>query len=578
MNKFNLILVLLIFGFSISVEAQINPECDVCGSGNQQLREADDRNNRVDTKDRITGGVCMYRDRDKDGFGTGRIICVRGNTTGYAFRNGDCNDNNANIKPKRWYRDADGDGVGTNSNSKMYCSPNNKYAGWSLRGGDCNDGNANITTQRTWYLDADRDNFGNPLVKKQSCQKPTDSQGNNYVLDHTDCDDSNPRVRYITWYKDQDGDNLGDPSISKRACNSGSGWVRNANDNCPTFKGAASNSGCPTGANTREARNSVYAKGYLINKKVISESKSYYDDLGKLEQTLSLDIKTNKVWASQTMYDTQGRPALQTLSSPAYNRNIFLYKENFIRKPNGTAFTQSDFETGNVLEPSTVGNQPNSLGYYYSNSNTAEPLQDITDRPYSRTTYSELAPGTVKQVIGGNKQNGAWRQGYKFSMPVAQEMYYAFGYDYFGNNAGSYENFLPAKGKKLREYSFSYVNPTTCKEVPAVYGDDAPDPIIGEPIPIYLHPLYELEVGAIYLVRNSYSKDNLRYVRLTSDRTSKSTREQERFISELVSTRKFFNCTKEMSELLHEYKPYLKFLNLYKSKDNQTFNKGCGLF
>ncbi|WP_028891552.1 RHS repeat domain-containing protein [Tenacibaculum sp. 47A_GOM-205m] len=249
-------------------------------------------------------------------------------------------------------------------------------------------------------------------------------------------------------YKDQDGDGLGDPNEPHYANNSSftivceaRGYVDNADDKCPLNVGFSADSGCPVGGFATEARNSVYEKSYLINKKVVGESKAYYDDLGKLEQTLSLDIKTRKVWGSQVLYDAQGRPSVQTMSSPAYPSRTLIFKSDFIKKPDGSTYIGSDFNGVSPENSPTIGSQTNSLGWYYSNSNTSEVFQDQTNRPYSRILYSTLNPGAVKQVVGGNKHdtNGdgniteadGWKQGYSFSMPAAQEMYYVYGYNIF---------------------------------------------------------------------------------------------------------------------------------------------------
>lgn len=252
-------------------------------------------------------------------------------------------------------------------------------------------------------------------------------------------------------YKDQDGDGLGDPNEPHYANNSSftivceaRGYVDNADDKCPLNAGFSADSGCPVGGFATEARNSVYEKSYLINKKVVGESKVYYDDLGKLEQTLSLDIKTRKVWGSQVLYDAQSRPSVQTMSSPAYPSQTLIFKSDFIKKPDGSVYKGSDFDGVSRENSPMIGSQTNSLGWYYSNSNTSEVFQDQTNRPYSRTLYSTLNPGAVKQVVGGNKHDtnddgniteaDGWKQGYSFSMPAAQEMYYVYGYTTFPNH------------------------------------------------------------------------------------------------------------------------------------------------
>ena len=183
-----------------------------------------------------------------------------------------------------------------------------------------------------------------------------------------------------------------------------------------------------------ENLNWVQSKSYDIKGNLLSSSKGYFDELGRGTQTQSFDIKAKRIWATQTLYDYAGRPAFNTLSAPITNKNsaeVFQYKKGFIKKTDNSNFTVADFENTDIYNPATIGSQNNTLGKYYSSSNTDEEYQDKTNRPYSRTIYSKLNPGTVKQSIGGNKINGEWKQNYSFSMSAAQEMYYVYGYDYF---------------------------------------------------------------------------------------------------------------------------------------------------
>jgi len=154
---------------------------------------------------------------------------------------------------------------------------------------------------------------------------------------------------------------------------------------------------------------------YDLNGNTISKNVNYYNTLGNATQNQYWDILTNKIWNSETKYDYHGRPAFQTLSAPI--GNTFSYKRTFVKRSNGATYNTSNFES-NPESPETVGNQTNSLGWYYSNSNSVEPYQDITSYPFSRTIYSKLNPGKIKKLLGGNKVNGDWLQSYSFTMPA----------------------------------------------------------------------------------------------------------------------------------------------------------------
>ncbi|NGX85383.1 RHS repeat-associated core domain-containing protein [Aequorivita sp. KMM 9714] len=192
-------------------------------------------------------------------------------------------------------------------------------------------------------------------------------------------------------------------------------------------------------------RNWIFARTFDNAGKLTSAGVTYYDCLAKPEQTQSRDIRTGKTWASQTMYDYQGRLALQSFSAPVSPNSTprFNYAEGFIKKPNGDPFAIVDFET-NPERPEIVGTQEGTVGRYYSTANNAEPFQDITDRPYARTVYDDLNPGNGRMVVGGkimdlnndgdtNDPEDGFPQGFTYTMPAAQELYYAFGKTYFSN-------------------------------------------------------------------------------------------------------------------------------------------------
>ena len=417
----------------VSVHAQspvptgspIDPDCSICEDDIRDFEDPGGGN--------TTPGRCMYRDLDGDGYGSGSVVCVNSsNTTGYSYNNQDCDDSSASIKPRTWYMDADGDGVGNSSRPALHCSSTAARDGWSLIKGDCDDNDPAITGERVWYENLDGDAFGNSLVTKIECFQPS-----GYIAQGGDCNDNDASIGQVLLYEDQDGDGLGDPNsiyrngyISNPPVCERAGWVTNADDNCPLNYGTAANSGCPVGdAYILEARNTVYEKTYRVDSSVVATSKIYYNTLGKQEQSLSYDSKTGKTWASQTLYDAQGRVGMQTLAAPAYPGETLVYKNGFVKKEGGAELNADDINNQDVNNSVEINDEAYTLGGYYANP--ANNLEDKTTRPYSKTIYSDLMPGTAKQTIGGNKQNGEWRQGYSFSMPAAQEMYYVFGYDHF---------------------------------------------------------------------------------------------------------------------------------------------------
>ncbi|WP_299218669.1 RHS repeat-associated core domain-containing protein [uncultured Aquimarina sp.] len=414
-------------------------------------------------------GVQGYYDGDGDGYGAGGLQCLYGNSP-VARRGGDCNDNNASIRPRTFYVDADRDGYGTGSGVTL-CQGPSAPTGYSTNNKDCDDNSASITVLKNWYADKDDDGFGLSSTQVYKCTVPgnminpvniggdiddnnstitnippstfyydgdRDTYGTNsnteyrshpsssfYITRGGDCNDNNPALNPATvWYLDTDNDGVGvSGSSNKTQCSepTTANYALINGDLCPNEAGAPTNNGCPPDDTTVEPYNTVLTITYNVNGEGTSKTKSYADNLGRPIQTQSLDISTNKVWANQTLYDDQGRAILQTLSSPVNTNGHIFYKEDFFLKTDGSSYNTSDFEN-NPDTPPIVGNQSNTLGWYYSEANTSEAYQDITDYPFSGIVYSTLNPGTVLRTVGGTKINETWPQSYAFSVPASQEL------------------------------------------------------------------------------------------------------------------------------------------------------------
>ncbi|MEP5339994.1 MAG: HNH/ENDO VII family nuclease [Algibacter sp.] len=305
------------------------------------------------------------------------------------------------------------------------------------------------------------------------------------------------------WYADNDADTLGDANNTTLDCSQPTGYVSNSNDSCPLVYGTVADNGCPVGCDYEDI-NRIISKVYNVDGTLVGHSKSYFNTFGKSIQTQSLDIKTNKIWATQTLYDNHGRPAFQSLSAPVNDTDCILYNPNFIKDDsNVNNYTTSDFDT-NPDTPSEVGTQTSlTLGHYYSTNNTSEPYQDITSYPFSRTIYSTLNPGNVKKVIGGNKVtvNSAdeWIQGYSFTMPVAQELHYAFGPDFFPKQQVS---------EKVCTYSFSgnYTNNDYVYEIIPINLENCTTDDPGTEYGIEIDdPSVEYQIGDIYQMSTNYA-------------------------------------------------------------------------
>ncbi len=103
--------------------------------------------------------------------------------------------------------------------------------------------------QTLYFLDADGDGLGDPLSPLASCTQPVA-----HVLDHSDCDDSDPGILAApTWYQDNDGDGTGNPAAFVVTCGDQPGYVLDNTDCDDTdpdkYEGAPCDDGDPTTVN-----------------------------------------------------------------------------------------------------------------------------------------------------------------------------------------------------------------------------------------------------------------------------------------------------------------------------------------
>lgn len=163
--------------------------------------------------------------------------------------NGDVDEDSA-IDAVTWYKDADEDDYGVDTDSRRACNPG---AGWSLEAGDCDDAEAAVNPgadeicfddidnncdelvddgsavdSTRWYADTDTDLFGDPSTSELACEQP-----DGFVADDTDCDDSDAKeYPGVMWYPDGDADRYGTMESDGVECERANPTDVTNNDDC----------------------------------------------------------------------------------------------------------------------------------------------------------------------------------------------------------------------------------------------------------------------------------------------------------------------------------------------------------
>ncbi|MEN0052356.1 MAG: RHS repeat-associated core domain-containing protein [Mucilaginibacter sp.] len=179
-------------------------------------------------------------------------------------------------------------------------------------------------------------------------------------------------------------------------------------------------------------KNWILTRTYDENGNEIATQKAFFDNNGKSIQTQVKNESTSQVLATQTLYDLQGRGVLNTLAAPI-NNSIFKFSNNFMTA--GTrpySYLNFDGDPSNTNNPFAKVNspdvldssEPGTLGWYFSNNNTLEPMVGITGFPYSRSEYYHDGTGGAKRSsgIGDQLKMGSGHEIQSSTFPVQHEL------------------------------------------------------------------------------------------------------------------------------------------------------------
>ena len=199
-----------------------------------------------------------------------------------------------NCVEETWYVDTDSDGFGDPSNSQVSCS---QPVGYVLDNTDCDDTNALITNGPTWYADTDGDSYGNPNDTMNACTQPV-----GYVADNTDCDDTNGTINPETlWYADTDGDGFGNSATFQVSCTQPLGFVLDGTD-CDDSDAMV------VGAQTWYADSDADGFGNPANSQVsCTQPVGYILDNSDCDDTDAL-VTVGSMWYADTDGDSFGNP------------------------------------------------------------------------------------------------------------------------------------------------------------------------------------------------------------------------------------------------------------------------------
>jgi RHS repeat-associated protein len=179
-------------------------------------------------------------------------------------------------------------------------------------------------------------------------------------------------------------------------------------------------------------KNWVLTRTYDENGNETGTTKSFFDNNGKATQSQAKNESTGQVLAQQTLYDLQGRAVVTTLPAPI-NNTAFTFNNTFVTN-NGIPYGYLNFDgdPANTSSPNARLNAPDpvdntqqgSLGWYYSNNNTLEPMVGATSFPYSRVDFYHDGTGAQKRTsgIGEQLKMGTGHEVSSNSFPVQNEL------------------------------------------------------------------------------------------------------------------------------------------------------------
>jgi RHS repeat-associated protein len=206
-------------------------------------------------------------------------------------------------------------------------------------------------------------------------------------------------------------------------------------------------------------------------------SLEYFDGTLRSRQTLSLSNSIGSTLKSSTIYDHNGRPAVQTLTAPTFS-NLFRYDAYFAAKNvSGVLqpYTKADFDLGNCSAlPAAMGSTSSGGGVerYFSSNNPQSTNASARDKnvptaygyPFFLTEYTADRTGRIRrQRMPGSiffaTSNPDYSTRYLYGKPGQNELDRLFGNDV--GLASHYQKNLVVDGNNQASVSYVDMNGRT---------------------------------------------------------------------------------------------------------------------
>lgn len=198
----------------------------------------------------------------------------------------------------------------------------------------------------------------------------------------------------------------------------------------------------------------------------------YYDGSLRARQTVTKDNTTLNTVTAETLYDHEGRAAVQILPAPGIS-NIIAYQKNLnkFNSPDGGIGAQNDNEnhadffdhyfTGGTT-PTLQNTINGSAARYYSSSNpdasgSGKNIPDAEGYPYTVTRYTPDATGRIQSQsgVGNAMKMGSGRETkYYYGSPKQEELDALFGTE-VGDKSHYFKNMVKDANGQM---SVSYVD------------------------------------------------------------------------------------------------------------------------